>query len=39
MLETGEQLLAGGVLEDEAPADAGAEGQELGGAQPLGQAT
>ena len=38
VVEAGEQLVAGGVLEDEAAADAGAEGQQLGGAEALGEA-
>ena len=38
VVEAGEQLVAGGVVEDEAAADARAEGEELGGAEALGEA-
>jgi hypothetical protein len=39
MIETGAQLVAGGVVEDEAAANATAEGLQLGGAEALGKAS
>jgi hypothetical protein len=37
VIETGEQFVARGVVEDQAPADATAEGEQLGSAEALGQ--